>query len=151
MFRSLTSKYQTLLAKATEEIQKLRLEKFQMDKDHNNLLKTNVELAEELQKLYSEQKKWRIVEQSMLNANEEFAAEVEKLYDRENDLLQEKEEAAVNLKAREEEVETLKLTILDMKQKTLQQESVNKKMFSQNLTLTTQLVEIFFYLKYFNS
>ena len=144
MFRSLTSKYQTLLAKATEEIQKLRLEKFQMDKDHNNLLKTNVELAEELQKLYSEQKKWRIVEQSMLNANEEFAAEVEKLYDKENDLLQEKEEAAVNLKAREEEVETLKLTILDMKQKTLQQESVNKKMFSQNLTLTTQLVEIFF-------
>ena len=151
MFRSLTSKYQTLLAKATEEIQKLRLEKFQMDKDHNNLLKTNVELAEELQKLYSEQKKWRIVEQSMLNANEEFAAEVEKLYDKENDLLQEKEEAAVNLKAREEEVETLKLTILDMKQKTSQQESVNKKMFSQNLTLTTQLVEIFFYLKYFNS
>ena len=144
MFRSLTSKYQTLLAKATEEIQKLRLEKFQMDKDHNNLLKTNVELAEELQKLYSEQKKWRIVEQSMLNANEEFAAEVEKLYDRENDLLQEKEEAAVNLKAREEEVENLKLTILDMKQKTSQQESVNKKMFSQNLTLTTQLVEIFF-------
>ena len=115
-----------------------------MDKDHNNLLKTNVELAEDLQKLYSEQKKWRIEEQSMLNANEEFAAEVEKLYDRENDLLQEKEEAAVNLKAREEEVENLKLTILDMKQKTSQQESVNKKMFSQNLTLTTQLVEIFF-------
>ena len=120
-----------------------------MDKDHNNLLKTNVELAEELQKLYSEQKKWRIVEQSMLNANEEFAAEVEKLYDRENDLLQEKEEAAVNLKAREEEVENLKLTILDMKQKTSQQESVNKKMFSQNLTLTTQLVEIFFLPKIF--
>ena len=129
----------------------MRLEKFQMDKDHNNLLNTNVELAEELQKLYSEQKKWRIVEQSMLNANEEFAAEVEKLYDRENDLLQEKEEAAVNLKAREEEVENLKLTMLDMKQKISQQESVNKKMFSQNLTLTTQLVEIFFYLKYFNS
>ena len=137
------------MAKATEEIQKLRLEKFQMDKDHNNLLRTNVELAEELQKLYSEQKKWRIVEQSMLNANEEFAAEVEKLYDRENDLLQEKEEAAVNLKAREEEVENLKLTILDMKQKTSQQESVNKKMFSQNLTLTTQLVEIFFLPKIF--
>ena len=118
----------------------MRSEKFQMEKDHNKLLKTNVELAEELHKLYSEQKRWKEVESEMLSANEEFADEVEKLYQTEDGLLKEKEDAIVQLKVMDEEVEKLKMDVNSLESQKQKQNSVIRKMFTENLNLSSQLV-----------
>ena len=52
-FRTLTSKYQTLLDQATKEIQKLSREKQSLEKEKQKLLATNVEMAKELTKISS--------------------------------------------------------------------------------------------------
>ena len=61
--RSLTSTYQNLLAKATEEITKLNLKKSKLEKENEKLLGTNVEMAEETKNLILEKQQWEKLKQ----------------------------------------------------------------------------------------
>jgi len=123
--RSLTCKYQSLLGQATKQIEKLSCDKLSLEKDHNKLLVTNVELAEELKLLYSEQKEWRLIEKNMIEANNEFACEVENLYAKEDEVL--------------EKLEHLKLTNQSLEKENQKQKNYVKKMFTENLHNAAQL------------
>jgi len=123
--RSLTCKYQSLLGQATKQIEKLSCDKLFLEKDHNKLLVTNVELAGELKLLYSQQKEWRQIEKNMIEANQEFASEVEILYEKEDQLM--------------EKLEQLKLTNQSLVKENQKQKSYVKKMFTENLNNAAQL------------
>ena len=71
--RSLTCKYQSLLGQATKQIEKLSCDKLFLEKDHNKLLVTNVELAGELKLLYSQQKEWRQIEKVFYKYDQDFS------------------------------------------------------------------------------
>ena len=51
-----------MLAQATVQIQKLVSEKSSLEREHNKLLESNVELGQELKHFYLEEKKWRQTE-----------------------------------------------------------------------------------------
>ena len=51
-----------MLAQATKQIQTLMSEKSSLEREHNKLLESNLELGEELKILYLEEKNWRQTE-----------------------------------------------------------------------------------------
>ena len=58
-----------MLAQATAQIQKLVSEKSSIEREHNKLLESNVELGQELKHLYLEEKKWRQTEKVAFDLN----------------------------------------------------------------------------------
>merc|ERR1740124_1945907 len=74
--RSLTANYQKMLEKATKEIRKLTIQKTNLEREQDNLLTVNIELAIEAKRLVKEVKAGLIEKKGLLAANEEFVAEV---------------------------------------------------------------------------
>ena len=62
-----------MLGQATKQIEKLSCDKLFLEKDHNKLLVTNVELAGELKLLYSQQKEWRQIEKVFYKYDQDFS------------------------------------------------------------------------------
>ena len=157
-FRTLTSKYQTLLDQATKEIQKLSREKQSLEKEKQKLLATNVEMAKELTKIYQEQKDWRKTEKGIRGANEEFAAEVEKLYAKEETLKEENdmllktitilgEEKVQQKEDLSEKIESLQNSLKLLEEEKAQQNVVVKKLFSENMKHVAELVSLLEFVK----
>lgn len=149
-FRTLTTKYQTLLDQATKEIQKLSRDKQNLEKEKKKLLATNVEMAKELTRIYLEQKDWRKTEKGMRQANEEFAAEVEKLYAKEESLREENdmllktitilgEEKVQQKEDLSEKIESLQNSLKLLEEEKAQQNVVVKKLFSENIKHVAEL------------
>ena len=58
--RSLTANYQKMLEKATKEIRKLTIQKTNLEREQDNLLTVNIELATEAKRLVNEVKAGQI-------------------------------------------------------------------------------------------
>jgi len=109
--RSLTDKYQKMLAQATQEIKSLNMQKTNLEVEQERLLTVNIELATEAKRLVSENKMWKAEQTNLIAANEEFSQEVKKLY-REEELW---EQETLRIKAEAKEIsqkyeQDLKLT-----------------------------------------
>ena len=57
--RTLSYNFQKMLAQATQEITKLNIRETKMEKEHENLLTVNIELATEAKRLVNENKSWK--------------------------------------------------------------------------------------------
>jgi len=78
--RTLTDKYQEMLAQATQEIKNLNIMKKNLETEQEKLLTVNIELATEAKRLVRDNKAWKEERESLVAANEEFSQEVKRLY-----------------------------------------------------------------------
>merc|ERR1712106_851003 len=78
--RSLTANYQKMLEKATKGIKKLTIQNANLEREQDNLLTVNIDLATEAKRLVQEVKEGQIEKKGLLAANEEFVTEVKRLY-----------------------------------------------------------------------
>jgi len=78
--RDLSDDYQKMLEKATQEIRKLTSQKRKLEKDQDELLTVNIELATEAKRLVREVKNGQEEKKGLLAANEEFVEEVRRMY-----------------------------------------------------------------------